>query len=254
MAILLANSGGAWDNAKKTVEDGAYGGKGSPAHEATVIGDTVGDPFKDTAGPAINPLIKVMNLVSLLIAPAIVSLSVGDDASDGAAGRSSPLVAVAVIVGRGLLLQAQEHRRRRGRRTRPASPRSDGRRGGPAARGGTAAAGPVASYAGADRLRDAFLAAGYTVDGVAEPARPGGGRRRWAGTRPCRPGGPPRGGDPLDTADAAVPAAAAGPAARPRPRPCRWTSPVGLGRGQCRRRRRPRPRLDVRPYGEEGGG
>ena len=75
MAVFLANSGGAWDNAKKIVEDGAYGGKGSPAHEATVIGDTVGDPFKDTAGPAINPLIKVMNLVSLLIAPAIVSLS-----------------------------------------------------------------------------------------------------------------------------------------------------------------------------------
>jgi K(+)-stimulated pyrophosphate-energized sodium pump len=62
MAVFLANSGGAWDNAKKMVEDGAYGGKGSPAHAATVIGDTVGDPFKDTAGPAINPLLKVMNL------------------------------------------------------------------------------------------------------------------------------------------------------------------------------------------------
>ena len=98
MAILLANSGGAWDNAKKTVEDGAYGGKGSPAHEATVIGDTVGDPFKDTAGPAINPLIKVMNLVSLLIAPAIVSLSLGDNASD-AARFLIALVAAAVIVG-----------------------------------------------------------------------------------------------------------------------------------------------------------
>ena len=65
MAVFLANSGGAWDNAKKMVEDGAYGGKGSEAHAATVIGDTVGDPFKDTAGPAINPLIKVMNLVAL---------------------------------------------------------------------------------------------------------------------------------------------------------------------------------------------
>ena len=82
MAVFLSNSGGAWDNAKKLVEDGAYGGKGSEAHEATIIGDTVGDPFKDTAGPAINPLLKVMNLVALLIAPAVVSLSVGTDAND----------------------------------------------------------------------------------------------------------------------------------------------------------------------------
>ena len=81
MAVFLANSGGAWDNAKKLVEDGVHGGKGSPAHEATVIGDTVGDPFKDTAGPAINPLLKVMNLVSVLIAPAVVTLSVGADAN-----------------------------------------------------------------------------------------------------------------------------------------------------------------------------
>jgi K(+)-stimulated pyrophosphate-energized sodium pump len=83
MAVFLSNSGGAWDNAKKLVEDGAYGGKGSEAHAATVIGDTVGDPFKDTAGPAINPLLKVMNLVSLLIAPAVVAWSYGADANTG---------------------------------------------------------------------------------------------------------------------------------------------------------------------------
>jgi K(+)-stimulated pyrophosphate-energized sodium pump len=97
MAVFLANSGGAWDNGKKLIEDGVHGGKGSPAHEATIIGDTVGDPFKDTAGPAINPLIKVMNLVSVLIAPAVVALSVG-------ASESTPLrlvialIAVVIIV------------------------------------------------------------------------------------------------------------------------------------------------------------
>ncbi|MCA1712853.1 MAG: sodium-translocating pyrophosphatase [Actinobacteria bacterium] len=83
MAVFLSNSGGAWDNAKKLVEDGFHGGKGSPSHEATIIGDTVGDPFKDTAGPALNPLIKVMNLVALLIAPTVVKYAIGDDANLG---------------------------------------------------------------------------------------------------------------------------------------------------------------------------
>ncbi len=83
MAVFLSNSGGAWDNAKKLVEDGTHGGKGSAAHEATIIGDTVGDPFKDTAGPALNPLLKVMNLVALLIAPSVVKYGIGVDANKG---------------------------------------------------------------------------------------------------------------------------------------------------------------------------
>ena len=88
MAVFLSNSGGAWDNAKKYIEDGHEGGKGSEAHKAAVIGDTGGDPFKDTAGPALNPLIKVMNLVSLLMLPAVISLRHNDAARFAIAGAA----------------------------------------------------------------------------------------------------------------------------------------------------------------------
>src|SRR5664279_6283466 len=108
MANFLSNSGGAWDNAKKFIEDGNYGGKNSDAYRAAVIGDTIGDPFKDTAGPALNPLIKVMNLISLLILPAVISLRNNSGARFSIAGAALVVLIVAILFSKrgGATLQA----------------------------------------------------------------------------------------------------------------------------------------------------
>jgi K(+)-stimulated pyrophosphate-energized sodium pump len=101
LAVFMANTGGLWDNTKKTIEDGMFGGKGTDEHKASVIGDTVGDPFKDTAGPALNPLIKVMNLVALLIVPVVINVKTMDERIRyGVAGFAALMIVTAVVMSR----------------------------------------------------------------------------------------------------------------------------------------------------------
>ncbi|MGE5581154.1 MAG: sodium-translocating pyrophosphatase [Bacillota bacterium] len=98
LAVFMATSGGAWDNAKKTIEDGLYGGKGSENHKASVVGDTIGDPLKDTAGPALNPMIKVINMVSLLAAPILIMNEIKNNGALSAGVVISALICLAITV------------------------------------------------------------------------------------------------------------------------------------------------------------
>jgi K(+)-stimulated pyrophosphate-energized sodium pump len=118
MAVFMANAGGAWDNAKKTIEDEPRNlaentGKGSERHKASVVGDTVGDPLKDTSGPALNPMIKVINIVSLLIVPLVVQLEEQIKVSGWFSAQTLPYLVVAVL-GIGVMWWAIQYSRKQG--------------------------------------------------------------------------------------------------------------------------------------------